>query len=143
MSLFAFVLADTPLGLPEPVAVLGHALVSLIGGLLLVVAGIRLIVLFRQVPSANWRRWVAYIPFVVSVPEFILAIVAAITYYNVALTESQIAELDFAGVLDWQLRVSQATSSFTLLSNILTVLTVVVLGGIVLYIVLTPPKEEQ
>ncbi len=143
MSLFPFVLADTPLGLPEPVSVLGHALVSLIGGLLLVVAGIRLIVLFRQVPSANWRRWVAYIPLVVSVPEFILAVVAAITYYNVALTESQIAGLDFAGVLDWQLRVSQATSSFTLLSNILTVLTVVVLGGIVLYIVLTPPKEEQ
>src|SRR5690349_20727522 len=134
MSLFPCVVADTPLVLPEPVYVLGQALISLVGGLLLVAAGIRLLVLFRQVPSANWRRWVAYIPFVVSVPEFILAIVAAITYHNVALTESQIAQLDFAGVLDFQLRVSQAASSFTLLSNILTVITVVVLGGIVLYI---------
>ena len=84
MSLFPCVVADTPLVLPEPVYVLGQALISLVGGLLLVAAGIRLLVLFRQVPSANWRRWVAYIPFVVSVPEFILAIVAAITYHNVA-----------------------------------------------------------
>lgn len=143
MNVLPVVLADTPLGLPEPVSVLGQALISLIGGLLLIVAGIRLIVLFRQVPSANWRRWVAYVPFVVSVPEFILAIVAAITYHNVALTESQVNGLDFAGVLDWQLRVSNATASFSLLSNILTVVTVIVLGGIVLYIVLTPPKDEE
>src|SRR5689334_18695632 len=134
MSSFPLMLADTPFGLPEPISVLGQAIVSLIGGLLLVVAGIRLIVLFRQVPSANWRRWVAYIPFVVSVPEFILAIVAAITYHNVAMTEAQVGELDFAGLLTYQTRVNDATSGFTILSNILTVLTVVVLGGIVLYI---------
>ena len=142
MSIFPLVLADTPLGLPEPVSVLGQALINLIGGLLLVAAGVRLIVLFRQVPSANWRRWVAYIPFVVSVLEFILAIIAAITYHNLAMTEAQVGALDFAGFLAFQSRVKDATSGLTVLSNILTVLTVVVLGGIVIYIVLTPPKDE-
>ena len=143
MSIFSLVLADTPFGLPEPVSVLGQVITSLVGGLLLVVAGIRLIVLFRQVPSANWRRWVAYIPFVVSIPELILAIVAAIAYHNVAMTEAQVGALDFAGVVAYQQRVSQATSGFTVISSILTVLTVIVLGGIVLYIVLTPPKDDE
>lgn len=142
MSSFPFVLADTPFGLPEPVSVLGQAVISLVGGLLLVAAGIRLIVLFRQVPSAHWRRWVAYIPFIASVPEFILAVIATLTYLNVAMTEAQQAGLDFAGLLAWQRRVSEATSGLALASNILTVLTVVVLGAIVLYIVLTPPKDE-
>ncbi|HEV8191543.1 MAG TPA: hypothetical protein VGP82_08665, partial [Ktedonobacterales bacterium] len=123
--------------------VLGQAITSLIGGVLLVTAGIRLIVLFRQVPSANWRRWVAFIPFIMSVPEFVLALIAGLAYHSVALTQAQLAGLDFAGLLAWQHRVNDATSGFTLLSNILTVLTVVVLGGIVLYIVLTPPKDEE
>src|SRR5262245_54357105 len=124
MSSVPFALADTPLGLPEPISVLGQAVICLVGGLLLVAAGIRLIVLFRQVPSANWRRWVAYVPFIVSVPEFILALIAAFAYVSVARTEAQIAGLDFAGLLAWQRRVSEATSGLTLVSNILTVLTV-------------------
>lgn len=143
MSSLSLVLGDTPFGLPEPISVLGQAIISLIGGLLLVAASIRLIVLFRQVTSAHWRRWVAYIPLAISVPEFILAVVAALAYHSVAMTEAQVAGLDFAGLLAWQHRVSDATSGLTVVSNILTVLTVVVLGGIVLYIVLTPPKREE
>jgi hypothetical protein len=143
MSIFSFVLAETPFGLPEPISVLGQAITNLIGGVLLVAAGLRLIVLFRQVPSANWRRWVAYIPFIVSVPEFALALITGLTYRSVALTEAQLAGLDFAGLLAWQHRVNEATSGLSVLSTILTIVTVVVLIALVLYIVLTPPKGEE
>ena len=109
----------------------------------LVLAAWRVALLYQPTGVPWWRRKRIIAPLVLAVPALALTILAWIAWAPLNLSQSQLNNLDFAGLRAYQQHVADAASTYTPWGVALVLLTVITLGVVIISMTNDPPIPKQ
>jgi hypothetical protein len=109
----------------------------------LVLAAVRIALLYRPTGVPWWRRKRVIAPLVLAVPALVLAVKVWTAWAPLNISQDQLNNLDFAGLRAYQQQVADAAHTYTPWGVALVLLTVITLGAVIISITNDPPVPKQ
>lgn len=109
----------------------------------LVLAAWRIALLYQPTGVPWWKRKRIIAPLALAVPALVLTILAWLAWAPLNLSQSQLSDLDFAGLRAYQQHVTDAASTFTPWGVALVLLTVIMLGVVIISMTNDPPIPKR
>lgn len=109
----------------------------------LVLAAVRVAVLYRPTGVPWWRRKRIIAPLVLAVPALVLAIMAWTAWAPLNLTQDQVNALNLTDLQAYQQQVADAARAYTPWGVAIVLLTVVTLGSVIIAMTNDPPVPKM